>query len=315
MTSRSDRPPWIGFEPPEETTIPLREQCRVRRLFFFYHDIRAFTTSWLPQILFVTYRVCLALYLMAWLIVHAVTSSFGAHYLIFISQWSYIILTLNYLLWASMAVIYTIVAYFFKRNLKAALPRSHDKMTYTEYYRQDKTPWFIKIMWCLHNVAIIATVPVVAVYWAAEYTPGQTLEAASLHIHGVNLFLVLVDLVIARVPILLFHFFYPMIYALVYVIFIVVYWAAGGTHPTTGNNYIYSLSNFSDSPGVAAGTCVGIIIATGFVHFLFFLLAQVRDQIFKRLKCCFWNTHMRGLAATSYTNYEMTKAFENGSHV
>ena len=36
---------WSQFQPPKHTAIPLREQCRVRRFFFFYHDIRAFTTS------------------------------------------------------------------------------------------------------------------------------------------------------------------------------------------------------------------------------------------------------------------------------
>lgn len=36
---------WSQFQPPKHTAIPLREQCRIRRFFFFYHDIRAFTTS------------------------------------------------------------------------------------------------------------------------------------------------------------------------------------------------------------------------------------------------------------------------------
>ena len=36
---------WSQFQPPRHTAIPLREQCRIRRFFFFYHDIRAFTTS------------------------------------------------------------------------------------------------------------------------------------------------------------------------------------------------------------------------------------------------------------------------------
>ena len=36
---------WTQFQPPKHTAVPLREQCRIRRFFFFYHDIRAFTTS------------------------------------------------------------------------------------------------------------------------------------------------------------------------------------------------------------------------------------------------------------------------------
>ena len=31
--------------PPSKHFVPIREECRLRRLWFFYHDIRAFTTS------------------------------------------------------------------------------------------------------------------------------------------------------------------------------------------------------------------------------------------------------------------------------
>ena len=33
------------MDPPKNTVIPLREQCRLRRFWFFYHDRRALTTS------------------------------------------------------------------------------------------------------------------------------------------------------------------------------------------------------------------------------------------------------------------------------
>ena len=48
------------MDPPKNTVIPLREQCRLRRFWFFYHDRRALTTS----VSLSTYRhMCLGPYI------------------------------------------------------------------------------------------------------------------------------------------------------------------------------------------------------------------------------------------------------------
>ena len=37
---------WVSSEAElDSTVIPIREEFRIRRLWFFYHDLRAFTTS------------------------------------------------------------------------------------------------------------------------------------------------------------------------------------------------------------------------------------------------------------------------------
>ena len=266
--------------------------------------------QWLPQIVFVAYRICLAIYILSWLIVHAIQSQetdppTGAKYLIYVTQWSYIILSFNYLCWASLVTIYTIIAHFFRKSLKQALPKSHTHMQPSEYYRQDKTPWFVKVMWAIHVVAVAASLPVTVVYWASVFNPENGATAASIHVHGINLLLVLVDIFVSRIPILLFHFFYPMAYAAVYVIFLAVYWAANGTNELE-EPYVYSITDFGGSPIYASVTCIALVLLAGVIHLLFFAVAEIRDQIYKRVRFCFWNIQETGVMGTTLTTaYEL----------
>ena len=250
------------------------------------------------------------MYLLAWLIVHAIQSQeadppSGGKYLIYVTQWSYILLTLNYLCWATLVVIYTIIAHCFRKSLKQALPKSHTHMLPAEYYRQDKTPWFVKVMWAIHIVAVAASLPVTVVFWATVFEPEDGVSAASIHVHGVNLLLVLIDIFVSRIPIQILHFFYPMTYAVVYVTFLAVYWAANGTNELS-QPYVYSITDFGQIPVYASLTCIGLVLVAGIVHLLFFAIAQIRDQIFKRVPVCFWNIQDTGVVGTTLTSaYEL----------
>ena len=176
----------------------------------------------------------------------------------------------------------------------------------TEYYRQDKTPWFVKIMWCVHVIAVAATLPITIVYWAVVFRPsaGDVVTAATVHVHGVNLLLVVLDIFISRIPILILHFFYPMVYAAVYVVFLGIYWAVGGTNEN-GDRYVYSVADFEKMPVISSVVCVGLIIAAGIIHLLFYVLAEIRDQIYKRIRFCFWNVQDTGVVGTSLSAYEL----------
>ena len=174
-----------------------------------------------------------------------------------------------------------------------------------EYYRQDKTPWFVKVMWAIHIVAVAASLPVTVVFWATVFEPENGASAASIHVHGVNLLLVLIDIFVSRIPILILHFFYPMAYAVVYVTFLAVYWAANGTNELS-QRYVYSITDFGQSPVSASFACIGLVLVAGVVHLLFFAIAQIRDQIFKRVRVCFWNIQDTGVVGTTLTSaYEL----------
>ena len=76
-------------------------------------------------------------------------------------------------------------------------------------------------------------------------------SARSINSHALNSFIVLADLLLSRAPIKVHHFLYTFLFVLAYVIFTVVYWAAGGQNHL-GQDFTYPLLNYSEHPGRAA---------------------------------------------------------------
>ena len=114
-------------------------------------------------------------------------------------------------------------------------------------------------------------------------TPSE-LDVYTIHLHGVNVILVLLDLIFSRVPYQFFHLFYPSLFTLAYVIFTLIYWAIGGTNPD-GNNYIYSSLDYSRT--LTFGFAVALVFAPIVPHIILFLLAWLRDTIITHIGCCF----------------------------
>ena len=59
--------------------------------------------------------------------------------------------------------------------------------------------------------------------------------------HGLNAIFVLLDIWITAMPIRVLHFYIPMLFDVVYVIFSVIYDYSGATN-AKGNTYIYHVS-------------------------------------------------------------------------
>ena len=101
-----------------------------------------------------------------------------------------------------------------------------------------------------------------------------TLTLLSAITHLFNSVYIVVDLFVTAMPVRLFHFVYPMIYAIVYIIFSVIYWAADGVNQN-GFDYIYEPLDW-DSPGTAAlysllASFVGVpLVQVRFVNVLLF---------------------------------------------
>ena len=76
-------------------------------------------------------------------------------------------------------------------------------------------------------------------------------SARSINSHALNSFIVLADLLLSRAPIKVHHFLYTFLFVLAYIIFTVVYWAAGGQNHL-GQDFTYPLLNYSEHPGRAA---------------------------------------------------------------
>merc|ERR1719480_398011 len=96
-------------------------------------------------------------------------------------------------------------------------------------------------------------------FWVLEYKPGiSRLSPLTVMMHGGNLILALVDMCMCRQPYYLSHVYAPMLIACLYVLFTIVYFAAGGTNDDGVRPYIYEALNWSEPE--KAGRLVALIV-------------------------------------------------------
>lgn len=137
------------------------------------------------------------------------------------------------------------------------------------------TPWFVSVTWALQPAVLVGSFLVFAMYWALLYD-GGAVEAISVVTHGVNFGVMLVDFAICRQPFYLAHVYMPLAFALLYLLFSAIYYAAGGVyHKDLTSRYIYSVIDWSDpSSALKLGGAI-MIIAIPTIYALFFMLYLV----------------------------------------
>ena len=244
-------------------------------------------TQVLPQPLFVVYRLVVFIYMAVWIWYDGFEEGDGVKYLIYFTIWGYILLLAGFLATLISSTAYMVVSYAKPRLLQKWIPQKLFLQPEAQYYSQDGLPWFLKLIWVLYELAVVPTLPIIAVYWIITDAPRLTAEG--FHLHGINLFVAVADILISRIPIQLLHFWMPMLLGAVYTVFLVIFWAAGGTNTRDGGRYVYSVIDFSESPTRSVGFCVVLILLAAAIHAVFFAIVQVRDQFAKRLSWCFWN--------------------------
>jgi hypothetical protein len=278
--------------------LPLREHFRIRRFALSHHDTRAFTESWLPLPVFVVYRVLLFLYLAAWMIGHAVDrrDTEGGHWLIYITNWSSILLVITALYAAVLSLVYC--ARISNSNTEISSTESAD----ASLYSRDVVHWTVKAFWALYITSYTVTVMVTIGYWASVYQPCSSVEsirtdqnattgsgnppmencgadAFSIHAHGISTFVVICDIILSLKPFSALHFLYPCAFTLTYVIFSGIYFAAGGTNEF-GDPYIYSLLNYGENPTKSSRAALLLVFLPAFVYIIPFLVACTRDRVY-----------------------------------
>lgn len=224
----------------------------------------------------------------------------GARYLIYLSDISYILLCLNFMLLMVGTLVYSIQQCLCKWCTKVEPSYA---MTQVEMYRRDNTPWFLKMAWLINTIAAPAAGVSTVVYWTLVYRPGDVVDATSVHIHGVGLFLFFVDVLFTRVPLMLFHIMYPTAYGVAYVIFMGIYYGAEGTNPIDEGRYVYQLIDYGSQPRIAAGLIIALVVGMSLSFLVFFGITLLRDQAVKRCRLCFWNVKHPNDDTSSVYNY------------
>ncbi|XP_071487085.1 uncharacterized protein [Diadema antillarum] len=114
-----------------------------------------------------------------------------------------------------------------------------------------------QLQWFLFNLTAAPSIIVTA--FDLGYTYVLTFYNSLLIIYPTLIFLIEIfqTLIVVRFV----HAVYPFFCFVIYVLFIVIYWAAGGTD-LLGNPFIYPYVDFENYPSIAAATVVGVFLAT-----------------------------------------------------
>lgn len=139
-------------------------------------------------------------------------------------------------------------------------------------------PWYIKTYWVLYNIAVPLALLITIFYWALLYDTGVEEElnmGLDIAVHGLNAVLVFMKLMSVRHRSRILHFYHPLIVALVYMIFGLIHYAAGGADQN-GNHWIYPVINWADPGPTSLLVFMTALMLLG-LHLLTVSLAAIRD--------------------------------------
>ncbi|XP_072329075.1 protein rolling stone-like [Scyliorhinus torazame] len=245
------------------------------------------------------YRIATVIYTLYWLIDSAVRVN-SPKWLIYLTIQSYAILTIYFILALVNLICYMVLGRKkSEQNIRAAsleaisscspaIPKTEDetpaRRLRTESYSTPRALYpSIYIQWFLLNLNCVFAILVTVAFWIFVYKPGRPINPVHINMHGINVLLVLVELFVTAAPIHLIHLIYTSIYYVMYIIFTVIYWAAGGTN-LRGKSYIYRSLNYGEHPGQATGYIfLGTCVAIPLLQFLVWNLHLLRRHLY--LKC------------------------------
>ncbi|CAB4004808.1 Hypothetical predicted protein [Paramuricea clavata] len=129
--------------------------------------------------------------------------------------------------------------------------------------------WFLWII--ASNAALVVTLN----YWALVFEPPTNFM--DIAVHALNATVMFVEFFTASTPVRILHVLYVMIFAVVYSLFTVIFWAAGGVN-VDGDSYIYKVLDYENSdPAQVSAVLLGIVfVASPILQTILFALYQLR---------------------------------------
>ncbi|XP_035698722.1 protein rolling stone-like [Branchiostoma floridae] len=273
----------------------MRSEFRLKLFGLTTHNHRnVFTrTPWLSNRLpFLLYRAAVCLYqVICNFTIHTALGEFQPLILIYLTEWAYFLLTLHTVVSAALCF----ADYYDSRSQRG--PTSQENLssdvvmttgstttggeTTQTSVGQDSAqslqiPWHYKLYWVLYNVAFSGGIFITIVFWLLlrnDFTEGSILT------HAMNSVTIVMDVMVSGLPCRLLHFVHISTAGVVYILFTVVYWAAGGTG-LDGQPYIYPFLDYGGNPVLAAIVAVlAVVVAIPLCHCIVFALVVARESL------------------------------------
>ena len=137
-------------------------------------------------------------------------------------------------------------------------------------------------VWFLWIVASNAALVVTLNYWILVFEPPT--DFMDIAVHALNSIVMLVELFIASTPVRVLHVLYVMVFSVVYSLFTVIYWAAGGV-TVDGDPYIYEILDYENGDAaLVSAVLLGVVfIVSPLMQAFLFALYQLRCFLHRKI--------------------------------
>ncbi|XP_071961098.1 uncharacterized protein [Antedon mediterranea] len=151
------------------------------------------------------------------------------------------------------------------------------------YSYQTALPWYFKLTWVLQSCAFSLVLLITIMFWIIEFNPDVTdVTVCNVHVHGVALFLIVLDCFLTASPVRFFHFVYPTFVVIGYSIFTYAYNRCGGLNEY-GDTHLYK--DWVDWTDMETKSCIVAVCATfvavPIAHALHCILCLIRKRMFR----------------------------------
>ncbi|XP_045166375.2 protein rolling stone-like isoform X2 [Mercenaria mercenaria] len=209
----------------------------------------------------------------------------GSEYFIYLTNWSYLLQAAHVFLDFGV----TVFTHNKRRDIRDSLATG--------------TPWYIKVLWVFFNVNNVISLLVTTVYYALlepEFNHG------SINKHLLNTIYTLFNLVFCAKPVQMLHFYQPMIFGFLYLLFSIIYHLLGYAP-------IYEVVDWSNTGKTSLLVCVLIFVGIPLLHLVCFSIQTLRLFISWKWKCSGAkvsdNEHMkRGVTTRDVELHETAKS-------
>ncbi|VDI37705.1 Hypothetical predicted protein [Mytilus galloprovincialis] len=250
----------------------LKKVCKEEfqfQSFGFDHDSpRLFVvTECGPRLLYPIWTLIWLFYHLLWFIlepyfIYGVDgSSETSKYLLYFTNWGYIILGFSNL----MDAISTVYVHYKRPELINKECR----------FKDDRLPWYIRFSWFLFETSNTIAITVTIGLYSIQI---PTNDAPSIEFHAINTVYVVLNLFVSAKPVRVLHLIYPMSFAGIYILFTVVY------QPMANNAAIYSELDWNGESQTIAALFVTAAIIVPLIHVLLYVFYVTKTII--HMKIC-----------------------------
>lgn len=131
----------------------------------------------------------------------------------------------------------------------------------------------MKMQWCIYNIALPNAILVTIVFWSVLYpmNPKMTIDFYQVGLHACNCILIFTEQYLGAIPTRLLHVYQPMIYALTYGVFSVIFWSQTQI-------IFYQFVLDWKRPGPTTASLCGILIYFCIAQLVLFLIYRLQRK-------------------------------------